>query len=68
VENITSDVYQQRHQECEQKKLELIESCYSATCKSEGNNLVQMVVPDSVPDSPPIEYQKIGIGKWTGTN
>jgi hypothetical protein len=34
VENITSDVYQQKHQECEQKKLELIESSYNVTCKS----------------------------------
>jgi hypothetical protein len=61
VENITSYVYQQRHQDCVQKKLELIESFYNVTCKSGGIELVWVVVPDSIPESPPIEFQDIGI-------
>jgi hypothetical protein len=68
VENITSDVYQQKRQECEQKKLELIESSYSITCKSGGNELVWSVVPDSIPESPPIEFQNIGIREMDWDN
>ncbi len=68
VENITSDVYQQKHQECEQKKLELIESSYSITCKSGGNELVWSVVPDSIPESPQIEFQNIGIREMDWDN
>jgi hypothetical protein len=60
VENITSDVYQQKHQKCAQKKLELIKSS-NVTCKSEGIELVWLVVPDSIPESPPIEFQNIRI-------
>jgi hypothetical protein len=61
VENITSDVYKLKHQECEQKKLELIESCYSVTCKSGGNVLLWTVVPDSTADSSIMEFQNIGV-------
>ncbi len=43
------------------KKLELIESSYNVTCKSRGIELVWKVVPDSIPESPPIEFQNIGI-------
>ncbi len=56
VENIASDVYKLKHQECEQKKLELIESC-----KSGGNKLLWMVVPDSIADSSIMEFQNIGV-------
>ncbi len=61
VENITSDVYQQRRQDCERKKLELIESSFNVTCKSGGTELLWTVVPDSIPESQPIEFQNIGI-------
>jgi signal recognition particle GTPase len=61
VENITTDVYKQKHQECEQKKLKLIESCYSVTCKSGGNELLWTVVPDLIADSSIMEFQIIGV-------
>ncbi len=61
VENITSDVYQQRRHDCEQKNLELIESSNNITCKYGGIELVWTVVPDSIPESPPIEFQNIGV-------
>ncbi len=44
-ENITLDVYQQRCEDCEQKKLELIKSSYNVTCKFGGIKLVWAVVP-----------------------
>ncbi len=61
VENIASDVNQQRCQDCEQTKLELIKSSNNITCKSGGKELVLTVVSNSIPESPFIEFQNIGI-------
>jgi len=61
VENITSGVYQKRREECERKKLELIESCSPVTCKSGSNELVWVVIPDSIAEEPPIEFPTIGV-------
>ncbi len=61
VENITSDVYQKRREECERKKLELIESCSPVTCKSGSNELVWVVIPDSIAEEPHIEFPTIGV-------
>ncbi len=61
VENITSDIYQQRHQECKRKKQELIETSSPVTCKSGGNELVWSITPDSIVEEPPVEFPTIGV-------
>jgi hypothetical protein len=61
AKNITSDVYQQCRQECEAKKLELIESSWQVTCKSGSNQLVWSIIPDSIAEAPPVEYANIGV-------
>jgi len=53
VENITLDLYQQQHQECESKKLELIESNWCVTSKSGNVELVWRAAPEGIPESPP---------------
>jgi hypothetical protein len=53
VENVTLDMYQQQHQECEAKKLEIIESNWCVKTKSGKAELVWTVVSDSTPENPP---------------
>jgi hypothetical protein len=61
VENITLDVYQQQRQECESKKLELIESNWCVTSKSSNVELVWRVAPESIPECPPEEFSSLGV-------
>ncbi len=53
VENVTLDVYQWQWQECEAKKLQIIESNWSVKTKSGNAELVWTVAPDSIPENPP---------------
>jgi hypothetical protein len=48
VENITLDVYQWQHQECEAKKLERIKSTWFITTKSGNAELAWTGIPDSI--------------------
>ena len=61
VENISSDVYQQKRRECELKKLEMIENSPPVTCKSGSNQLQWKIIPDSIADCPPVEFPKLGV-------
>jgi hypothetical protein len=61
VENLTADAHQQKRQECESKKLELIQTSWAVTCKSRNTALVWTVVPDSIAEEPPIEFSSIGV-------
>jgi hypothetical protein len=61
VENVTLDVYQRQRQECEAKKLEIIESNWCVTMKSGNSELVWTAVPDSIPENPPQEFSSIGV-------
>ncbi len=61
VENVTLDVYQRQCQECEAKKLEIIESNWCVTMKSGNSELAWTVVLDSIPENPPQEYSSIGV-------
>jgi len=62
MENVTPDVHQQRRLECENNKLQLIESNWSVTTKSGNCELKWYVTPDSIPlESPFKEFPSIGI-------
>ena len=62
TENVTADIYQQRRLECENNKLQLIESSWSVTTKSGNCELIWYVTPDSIPlESPSKEFSSIGI-------
>ncbi len=61
VENVTLDVYQWQQQECEAKKLQIIESNWCIKTKSGNAELVWTVAPDSIPENPPQEFSSLGV-------
>jgi hypothetical protein len=48
-------------QECEAKMFELIESPWSVICKSGSFQLTWTVVPDSIAEVPPVEFENMGV-------
>jgi hypothetical protein len=67
-ENVTLDVYQQQRKQCEEKKLEIIESNWSVATKSGNAELVWKVIPDSIPDNPAEEFSSIGVRDFDWEN
>ncbi len=67
AENITADVHQQRRNECELKKQELIESNWRIMTRSSNVELEWNIVPDSIPEYSVEEFESLGIRTmdWT---
>jgi hypothetical protein len=67
AENITANVHQQHHNECEVEKLELIESNWCIMTKFGNVELKWNIVPDSIPEYSDKEFESLGIRTmdWT---
>jgi hypothetical protein len=61
VENVALDVYQWQQQECEPKKLHIIDSNWRVKTKSGNAELVWTVTPDSIPKNPLQEFSSLGV-------